>query len=154
MVELHSCYPSSSFDARKEESKKERKTASDQLVTIEYKGKGMKSRRARRLVFLRLLPADSSSSIHFGWELPDISCHEEVLHSCIAHLHGEQLRDLDMSASACSPSRCLPHLFPESSLLVSLSAAVAEEILPRLRYHHASATAVPPFVVVLVSDPF
>jgi len=66
MAELHSCYPSSPFDTRK----KERKQASDKLVNIEYKGKGMKSRRARRLLFLRPLPAGSYSSARCPPALP------------------------------------------------------------------------------------
>jgi len=49
MAEVHSCYLLSPFDT----IKKERKKASDKLVSIEYKGKGMKSRRVRRLLFLR-----------------------------------------------------------------------------------------------------
>jgi hypothetical protein len=154
MAELHSCYPSSPFDTRKKERKKGRKQVSDKLVNIEYKGKGMKSRRARRLLFLRPLPAGSSSSVHFGWELPDISGRQEVHHRFIALLHGEQLRDLHVSASARSPSRCFPHLFPERFLLASPSAAVAEQMLPRLGYRPASATAPPAFVIVSVSEPF
>jgi hypothetical protein len=67
--------------------------------------------------------------------------------------HGEQLRDLHVSASARSPSRCFPHLFPERSLLVFQSAAVAEEMFPRLGRRPASAAAPPAFVVVSVSEP-
>jgi len=74
--------------------------------------------------------------------------------SPIALLHGEQLRDLHVSASARSPSRCLPHLFPERLLLVFPSAAVAEEMFPRLGRRPASAAAPPAFVVVSVSEPF
>jgi len=86
---------------------------------MRYKGDGMKSqRRDRRLLLLRLRP--------LGWELPDISGRQEVHHRSIALFHGEQLRDLLVSASARSPSRCFPHLFPERSLLVFPPAAVAE----------------------------
>ena len=46
----------------------------------------------------------------FGRELPDIGSYQEVHHRLIALLHGEQLRDLHVSASARSPSRCFPHL--------------------------------------------
>jgi len=49
----------------------------------------------------------------FGWELPNVSGCEEDHHRFIALLHGEQLGDLHVSASARSPSRCLPHRFPE-----------------------------------------
>ena len=105
----------------------------------------MKSGRARRLLLLLLRT--------FGRELPDIGSYQEVHHRLIALLHGEQLRDLHVSASARSPSRCFPHLFPERFLLVSPSAAVAEEMLPRLGYRPAAA-APPAFVVVSVSEPF
>jgi hypothetical protein len=77
-------------------------------------------------------PAGSYSSARFGRELPDISGRQEVHHRFIALLHGEQLRDLHVSASARSPSRRFPHLFPERFLLVFPSAAVAEEMFPRL----------------------
>ena len=91
----------------------------------------------------------------FGRELPDIGSYQEVHHRLIALLHGEQLRDLHVSASAHSPSRCFPHLFPVRFLLVFPSAAVAEEMLPRLGYRPTSAAAAPPaFVVVSVSEPF
>jgi hypothetical protein len=109
----------------------------------------MKSGRARRLLLLLLLLCT------FGRELPDIGSSQEVHHRLIALLHGEQLRDLHVSASARSPSRCFPHLFPERLLLVSPSAAVAEEMLPRLGCRTASAAAAPPaFIVVSVSEPF
>jgi len=58
-----------------------------------------------------------------------------------------------MSASAHSPSRRFSHFFPECLLLVFPSAAVAEEIFPRLGYP-ASAAAPPAFVIVSVSEPF
>ena len=99
----------------------------------------MKSRRARWLLLLHPLPAGSDSSAHFGWELPDISSRQEVHHCFIALLHGEQLRDLHVSASACSPSSRFSHLFPEQFLLVFPSAAVAEEMFPRLGRRPASA---------------
>jgi hypothetical protein len=92
----------------------------------------MKSqRRDRRLLLLRPL----------GRELPDISGRQEVHHRFITLFHGEQLRDLHVSASARSPSRCFPHLFPERSLLVFPSVAVAEEVFPRLGRRPASAAA-------------
>jgi hypothetical protein len=69
-----------------------------------------------------------------------------------AFLYGEQLRDFHMSASPSSPSRCLPHRLPERSLLVSPLAAVVEEMLPRLGYGRASATAPPALVVFSVSE--
>jgi len=78
----------------------------------------------------------------FGRELPDIGSYQEVHHRLIALLHGEQLRDLHVSASARSPSRCFPHLFPECFLLVSPPAAVAEEMLPCLGYRPTSAACV------------
>jgi len=117
----------------------------------------MKSRRARRLLFLRPLPAGSYSSVHFGRELPDISSRQEVHYRFIALLHGEQLRDLDVSASACSPPSHFSHLFPEHFLLVFSSAAVAvtaEEMFPRLGHRPASAAAPPALVIVSVSEPF
>jgi hypothetical protein len=69
----------------------------------------------------------------FAWaELYDVSGRQEVHYRLIALFHGEQLRDLHVSASARSPPRCFPHLFPERSLLVFPSAAVAEEVFPCL----------------------
>jgi hypothetical protein len=50
----------------------------------------------------------------------------------VAFLYGEQLRDFHVSASARSPSRRFSHFFPERLLLVFPSAAVAEEMFPRL----------------------
>jgi len=101
---------------------------------------------ARRLLLLLLRT--------FGRELPDIGSYQEVHHRLITLLHGEQLRDLHMSASAHSPSRCFPHLFPERILLVSPSAAVAEEMFPSLGHHPAYAAAPLAFIVVSVSEPF
>jgi len=106
----------------------------------------MTSGRARWLLLLLLRT--------FGRELPDIGGSQEVHHCLIALLHGEQLRDLHVSASARSPSRCFPHLFPERFLLVSPPAAVAEEMLPRLGNRPTSAAAPPAFVVVSVSELF
>jgi hypothetical protein len=99
------------------------------------------------------MPTGSCSSARFGRELPDISGHQEVHHRFIAFLHGEQLRDLHVSASARFPSRRFSHLFPEHFLLVIPSAAVAEEMFPCLG-RSASAAAPPAFVVVSVSEPF
>jgi len=106
----------------------------------------MKSGRARQLLLLL--------GRTFRRELPDIGSYQEAHHRLIAVLHGDQLRDLHVSASAPSPSRCFPHLFPEHFLLVSPSAAVADEMLPRLGHCPASAATPPPFVVVSVSEPF
>jgi hypothetical protein len=50
---------------------------------------------------------------------------------------------LHVSASARSPPRCFPHLFPERSLLVFPPAAVAKEVFPRLGRRPASAVAPP-----------
>jgi hypothetical protein len=112
---------------------------------MRYKGNVIKSqRRDRQLLFHRLR----------GRELPDISGRQEVNHRCIAHFNREQLRDLHVSASARSPSRCFPHLFPEHSLLVFPSAAVAEEMFPHLGYNPASAATPPEFVVISVPEPF
>jgi hypothetical protein len=71
----------------------------------------------------------------------------------VAFLYGEQLRDFHVSASARSPSRRVSQLFPEHLLLVFQSAAVAEEIFPRLGCP-ASHAAPPAFVIVSVSEPF
>jgi len=144
MAELHSCYPSSPSDKRKHLKN----------AQIEYKGKGMKSGRARWLLFLRPLSAGSYSSVHFGLELPDISSRQKVHHRFIALLHGEQLRDLHVSASACSPLCRFSHLFPGHFLLVFPSATVAEEMFPHLGRHPASAAAPPPFVFISVSEAF
>jgi hypothetical protein len=108
----------------------------------------MKSRRARQPLLLRPLPTGSASFVHLAWEPPEISSLKEVHRRSFAILQGEQLGDLDLSASARSPSHCLPHLVPEPSLLVSLSAAAGEEMLTRLGYHPASAAAPPALVIV------
>jgi len=113
---------------------------------IKYKENVMKSGRARRLLLLLLRT--------FGWELPDIGTIQDVGHRFIAFLHGKKLSDLHVSASARSPSRSFPCLIPERRLLVSLSATVVEEMLPRLGYHVASATTAPAFVVVSMSESF
>jgi hypothetical protein len=112
----------------------------------------MKSRRARRLLFLRPLPAGSYSSVDFWRERPDISSRQEVHHRFIALLHGEQLRDSHVSAR--SPPCRFSHLFPEHFLLVFPSAAVAEEMFPRLGHRPASAAALPALVIISVSEPF
>jgi hypothetical protein len=107
----------------------------------------MKSQtRNRQLLLLRPL----------GRELPDISSRQKVHHRIIALFHREQLRDLHMSASARSPSHYIPHLFPQCSLLVFPSAAVAEEVFPRLGLgRRLTSAAVPPtFVAISVSEPF
>jgi hypothetical protein len=67
-----------------------------------------------------------------GRELPDVSSCQEVHHRLVAFLHGKQLRNLHMSASARFPACGLSHRLPERLLLVFPSAAVAEEMLPRL----------------------
>ena len=114
----------------------------------------MESRRAHRLLLLHPLPAVFYSSVHFGRELLDISGRQEVHLHFIALLHGEQLRDLHVSASACSPSSRFSHLFLQHFLLVFPSGAVAEEMFPRLGRHPASAAAPQAFIVVSVSKPF
>jgi len=48
----------------------------------------------------------------------------------------------------------LSHLFPDRVLLVSESAAVAEEMLPRLGYRPACTAAPQASVVVSMSEPF
>jgi len=88
-----------------------------------------------------------------GRKLPDVSSCQEVHHRFVAFLHGKQLRDLHMSASAHFPARCLPHRFPEHLLLVFPSPAVAEEVFPCLDYS-TSIAARPAFVVVSVPEPF
>ena len=149
----------------KKERKKERKKVSDKLVSIEYKEKMKDEIKessqalipppiARRLSFLHLLPAGSSFSIHSRQELPHASGRQEVRRRLVTVLYGEQLRYFHTSASTRSRSRHFSHLFPERCLLVFPSAAVVEEMLPRVGNHPASATAPPAFVVVSVSEPF
>jgi hypothetical protein len=59
-----------------------------------------------------------------------------------------------MTASACSPPSRFSHLFPEDFLLIFQSAAVAEEMLPRLGRAPATTAAPPAFVVASLSEPF
>jgi len=63
----------------------------------------------------------------------------------IALFHGQQFRDLLVTASACVPACHLSHRLPEHCLLVSPLAAVAEEVLPRLGHCPFS----PPALVIL-----
>jgi len=67
----------------------------------------------------------------FGWELPDLSSHNEVHQCFIALFHRKQLWDLHVSASAYFPAHQLSHSFPEGVLMVCPPAAMAEEGLPR-----------------------
>jgi hypothetical protein len=127
MAKLSFCYPSSPLT---KESKRLMKTKETQ-------------NRDYRTSLLQSL----------GRELPNISSRQEVHHRFIALLHGKQLRDLHVSASARFPARCLPHRFPERLLLVFPSTAVAEEVFPYL--DRSTSTAAPPaFVVVSVPEPF
>jgi len=113
----------------------------------------MKSRRARQPLLVWALPAGSCSSTRFRQELVDISGRMEVHHRLVAFLDGEQLRDFHVSASARSPSSRFSHLSPQCLLLVFPSAAVAEEMFPRLGCPGSTATP-PPFVIVSVSELF
>ena len=144
MAELHSCYPSSPSNKRNHVKR----------GRIEYKGKGTKSKGARWLLFLRPLPAGFYSSVHFGRELPHNSSRQDVHHRLIPHPHGEQLRDLHLSASACSPPSLFSHLFRQHFLLVIPSVAVGEEMFPHLGTSPASAAEPPVFIVGLASQPF
>jgi len=138
MAEPRSYYPSSPSD------KRPRKAKHLKVVYLNYKGNVMKSGRARRLLLLLL-------HLHtFGWEHPDISSCQEVHHRLIALLHGEQLGDLHLLASAPSPSRCFPHLFSERLLLVFPTAAEAEEMLLSLGDSPACAAA--PAACVVISE--
>jgi hypothetical protein len=101
---------------------------------------------ARRLLLLLLRT--------LGRELPNIGGYQQVYHRFISLLHGDQLRDLHMSVSARSLSCRIPHLLSECCLLVFLSAAVAEEMLPHLAYRPTSAKTPREFVIVSVSEPF
>jgi len=83
----------------------------------------------------------------------DINSRQEVHHRFIALLHGEQLRDLHVSASARASSRRFTHLFPLHFLLVFPSAAVVEEMFSYLDRRPAT-TAPPAFIVVSVSEAF
>ena len=74
------------------------------MIYINYKWNVKKSGRAHGLLLLLLLHM-------LGWKLPDIGSYQEGHHPLIALLHGEQLRDLQVSASARTPSCCNPHLF-------------------------------------------
>jgi hypothetical protein len=101
-------------------------------TSISYKGQGMKSRRARQHLLLRLtLPASSRSAACYVREFPDIIGSREVHHHLVAFLYGELLREFHMSASACSPSCSFSYLYPERLLLVFPPAVVAEAMFPR-----------------------
>jgi len=115
---------------------------------VNYKVNVRNSGRACRLLLLLGLLNT------FGRQLPDIRSDQEVQHRLIALLHGEQLRDLHVSASAHSPSRYFLHLFPRRPLMVFPLAAVADEILPGLGYSPATAAAPPALVVISLSKLF
>jgi len=87
----------------------------------------------------------------FGQELPNVSSCPEVHHRLVACLHGEQLRNLHVSASAQFPAHHLPHRFPEHFLLVFLPGAVAKEMFSRV-HCSVSASAPPALVIFLVSE--
>jgi hypothetical protein len=114
----------------------------------------MQSMGTRWLLFLRPLPAGCYSSVHFGRELPHISSRQDVQHRLVRHPHGKQLRNLHVSASACSPLSHFSHLFPQHFLLVIPLFAVREEMFPRLGRSPASAAAPLALIVGLVSQPF
>jgi len=92
--------------------------------------------------------------LHFGRKLPDIGSYQKEHHRFIALLHGDQLRDLRVSASACSPPSRFSHLFPEHFQLAFPLAAVTEEMFPNLGHHPACATAPPALVQVYVTKLF
>jgi hypothetical protein len=71
----------------------------------------------------------------------------------VALFYGKQLRDLHVSSSARFPVRRLSHCHPWCFVLVSPTAAVVEEVFPRLGRHPASATAPPAFVVISLAEP-
>jgi hypothetical protein len=77
-----------------------------------------------------LSPRHTATS--FGRKLPDLSGHQEVHHRLVALRYGKKLRHLHVPASARFPACCLSHCLAECLLLVFPSAAVAEEVLPRL----------------------
>jgi hypothetical protein len=72
----------------------------------------------------------------------------------ITFVSGKQLRDLHVSASARFPARCLSHRFPQCFLLLSPSAAVAEEVFPHVGRRPASTAAPPAFVVLTMAELF
>jgi len=109
---------------------------------------------SRWLSFLRPMPAASYPSVYFGRILPNISSRQEVHHCFITLLHGEQLRDLHVSALACSPPSRFSHFFQENFRLVFPSAAVVEEMFPCLGHSPAYTTAPPALVVISVTKPF
>ena len=83
-------------------------------------------------------------------ELPNVRGRQKVHHRLVTYLHGKQLRYLYLPTPARFPARCLPHV-PELLLLVFPTAAVTEEMLPRL----GRRPSAPPALVVLpVSEPF
>jgi hypothetical protein len=110
-----------------------------------------RKRKRKRETTIPTTPALCSAHHSLGRELPDFSSCQEVHHRLIALLHGKQLRDLHVSASARFPSRCIPHRCPEYFLLVFPPAAVAEEVLPRLCH---PPFAPPAFVVLSATESF
>jgi hypothetical protein len=86
----------------------------------------------------------------FGGKFPDLSGCQNVHHRLVALLYGEKLRNLHMPASAHFPACCLSHCFPECLLLVCPSAAVVEEVIPRMGH---SPSIPPAFVVISMTEP-
>jgi len=110
-----------------------------------------RKRKRKRETAIPAIPALCSAHHSLGRELPDFSICQEVHHRFIALLHGKELRDLHVSASARFPSRCLPHRYPEYFLQVFSPAAVTEEVLPRLGH---PPFAPPAFVVLSATESF
>jgi len=108
-------------------------------------------KKERREAAIPAIPALYSAHHSLGRELPDFSSCQEVHYRLIALLHGKQLRDLHVSASARFPFRCLPHRCPEYFLLVFPPAAVVEEVLPGLGH---PPFAPPAIVVLSVTESF
>jgi hypothetical protein len=114
MAKLRNCYPSTALtkDSKSESTSKK----------INKKHKKRTEKRDHRLKD----PRRTSIFRSLGRELPDVSSRQEVHHRLVALLHGKQLRDLHMPASARFPACRLPHSFPERILLLFPPAAEAE----------------------------
>jgi hypothetical protein len=91
----------------------------------------------------------------FGQELPDFSRCQDVHHHSVVLFCATMLSDPQVSASAYSAVHCLSYCLPQCLLLVTLPAAVVEEVIPRRGRRLASAAVPPPaFVFLSVAEPF
>ena len=119
-----------------------------------------KTKRNRKKEFYTPVAASAAAEPHplsplhpaasFGRRVPDLSGRQEVHHRLFGLFYCYKLGNLHVPASARFPACCLSLSLAECLLLVVPSAAVAEEVLPRLGH---SPSTPPVFIVISVAKP-